>query len=307
MSRKLLTVFLLAAFCVTLLPQPALAARLDQTPLEKTATVEKMLFGVEQEGSMIERTNKLERELFGLPGKEALMAKVERIYVYVRESSSTTPSLALKIGALEWSLTQAASKGPLKNRLEALERTVSGVVGTGAIDARVTRLMTITFSGARLQIGQVTLSKDTLIKIKTVTPLDSKINKTGDNVDFEVADDVYASGELVVTKGAKGTGRLTKVEAAQNFGRDGKMEVAFESVESLDLTLIPTVLGDKAKEETKSLAKAAGAGVVGIILLGPIGVVGAAFVQGKNITVQPGTQLYIQTQNDVELFGMTAK
>ena len=29
------------------------------------------------------------------------------------------------------------------------------------------------------------------------------------------------------------------------------------------MTTIPTVLGDKAKEETKSLAKAAGAGVVG--------------------------------------------
>ena len=97
------------------------------------------------------------------------------------------------------------------------------------------------------------------------------------------------------------------MEEAQNFGRDAKMEVNFENVEALDMTIVPTVLGDRAKEETKSMAAAAGAGVVGIILLGPIGVVGAAFVHGKNITVQPGTLLYVQSQNDVELVGMTAK
>ena len=44
-----------------------------------------------------------------------------------------------------------------------------------------------------------------------------------------------------------------------------------------------------------------------MILLGPIGVVGAAFVHGKNITIPEGTVLYIQTQNDVELVGMVAK
>ena len=307
MLRKLLTVFLLAAFCVTLVPTAALAARIEQTPLEKTATVEKILYGSEQEGSLVERVGKLEKDLFGLPGKEALMAKVERIYVYVRESSSAAPSLAFKIASLEWSLTQNVSKGPVKNRLESLERTVSGLVGTGAIDGRVSRLMSLTFSGAKLQASQVTLNKDTLIKIKTVTPLDSKKNMTGETVEFEAADDVYAAGMLVIAKGARGIGKIVKAEAAQNFGRDAKMEVSFDSIESLDMTTIPTVLGDKAKEETKSLAKAAGAGVVGVILLGPIGVVGAAFVKGNNITVPAGTQLYIQTQTDVEVVGMIAK
>ena len=112
---------------------------------------------------------------------------------------------------------------------------------------------------------------------------------------------------LVIAKGAKGTGKIVKAEPAQNFGRDAKMEVSFDTVEAFDMTVISTVLGEKAKEETKSLAAAAGAGMVGLILLGPIGVVGAAFVHGKNITVQAGTLLYIQTQSDVELFGMTAK
>ena len=307
MLKKMLTLLLIAAFCVTMLPPPALAAQLEQTPLEKIGAVEKILYGSEQEGSLVERTNKLEKDLFGLPGKEALMSKVERIYVYVRDSSAGAPSLIFKMGALEWSLTQAVAKGPLKPRLDTLERTVSGVMGTGSIDSRVSRLMTITFANARLQTGLVTLPKDSLVKIKLVTPLDSKRNKTGDAVEFEVAEDLYVGGMMVLPKGAPGIGKLTKVEQAQNFGRDAKLEVNFEKVTALDLTLVPTVLGEKAKKETESTATAAGAGFAGMILLGPIGVVGAAFVHGKNITVPAGTTLFIQTQADAELTGLIAK
>jgi len=307
MLKKLLTVLLLAAFCLTMLPPPALAARLDQTPLDKTATVEKLLYGSEQDGSLMDRIAKLEKDLFGIPGKEALMAKVDRIYTYVRESSPAAPSMVFKISSLEWSLTQSVSHGPLKPRLETLEKTVGGMVGIGSLDSRVSRLMSLTFSASKPQATQVTLNKDSLIKIRTITPLDSKLSKTGDAVDFEVMDDVYVSGMLVIAKGAKGTGKITKSEPAQNFGRDAKLEVSFDNVEAFDMTIVGTVLGDKAKEETRSLATAAGASVVGLILLGPIGVVGAAFVHGKNFTVPAGTQLYIQTQADVELVGLTVK
>jgi hypothetical protein len=307
MVKKMLTVFLIAAFCVTMLPASALAARLEQTPLEKISVTEKILYGSEQDGSLVERTNKLERDLFGIPGREALMAKVDRIYSYVRDSSAGAPSLIFKMGALEWSLTQSVAKGPVKTRLETLERTVSGVMGTGPIDARIARLMTITFTNSRLQTGAVTLPKDTLVKIKMTAPLDSKRNKTGDAVDFEVAEDLYASGMLILPKGAPGKGKLAKVEQAQNFGRDAKMEVNFEYLEALDMTTVPTVLGEKAKKETESTATAAGAGFAGMILLGPIGVVGAAFVHGKNITIPAGTTLFIQTQNDVEMTGLIAK
>ena len=307
MLKKMLTLFLVAAFCVTMLPPPALAAQLEQTPLEKIGAVEKILYGSEQEGSLVERTSKLERDLFGLPGKEALMSKVERIYGYVRDSSASTPSLIFKMGALEWSLTQSVGKGPLKQRLDTLERTVSGVMGTGSIDSRVSRLMTITFANSSLKTGLVTLPKDSLVKIKLVTPLDSKKNKTGDAVEFEVAEDLYAGGMMVLPKGAPGIGKLTKVEQAQNFGRDAKLEVNFEQVTALDWTVVPTLLGEKARKETESMATAAGAGFAGMVLLGPIGVVGAAFVHGKNITIPAGTMLFIQTQADTELIGLIAK
>jgi hypothetical protein len=305
--KQWITILVLTVFSFTSMPTFAFAARLEQTPLERITVAEQLVYGMEQTGSLVERTTKMEKELFGLPGREALMAKVERIYAYVRESSATEPSLVYKMNALEWSLTQSVAKGPAKTRLESLEKTVAGIVGQGSIDSRVSRLMTITFSGSKLQLGQASLAKDTLIKIKTVTPLDSKKNKTGDVMEFEVAEDVYAAGMLIIAKGAVGRGKLAKVDQAQNFGRDAKMEVNFETVEALDLTQVSTILGEKAKKETESTALAAGAGMAGMILLGPIGVVGAAFVHGKNITIPAGTQLYIQTQNDVELVGLVAK
>lgn len=305
--KQWMTILVLMVFSFTSMPTFAFAARLEQTPLERITVSEQLVYGMEQTGSLVERTTKMEKELFGLPGREALMAKVERIYAYVRESSATEPSLVYKMNALEWSLTQSVAKGPVKTRLESLEKTVAGIVGQGSIDSRVSRLMTITFSGSKLKLGQASLVKDTLIKIKTVTPLDSKKNKTGDVMEFEVAEDVYAAGMLIIAKGAVGRGKLAKVDQAQNFGRDAKMEVSFETVEALDMTPVSTILGEKAKKETESTALAAGAGMAGMILLGPIGVVGAAFVHGKNITIPPGTQLYIQTQNDVELVGMVAK
>lgn len=307
MIKKMLTVFLIAAFCVTLLPPPAFAARLEQTPLERIGVAEQILYGAEQEGSLIERTNKLEKDLFGLPGREALMAKVDRIYTYVRDSSGSSTSLIFKMGALEWSLTQSVAKGPVKTRLETLERTVAGVLGSGSIDARISRLMAITFADSALRTGTLTLPKDTLIKIRLTSPLNSKRNKSGDPVEFEVAEDVYASGMLALPRGAVGRGKLNKVEQARNFGRDAKMEVNFQSVEAMDRTFVPTVLGERAKKETESTATAAGAGFAGMILLGPIGVVGAAFVHGKNIDIPAGTVLFIQTQSDAAIIGLYGK
>ena len=100
---------------------------------------------------------------------------------------------------------------------------------------------------------------------------------------------------------------MTKVEPARNFGRDAKLEISFDSLEAMDGTSVETFLGEKAKEETKSMAKAAGATVAGMIILGPIGVVGGAFVHGQDLTIPAGTQLYIQTKTDTEVYGIKAK
>ena len=54
----------------------------------------------------------------------------------------------------------------------------------------------------------------------------------------------------------------------------------------------------------KSYAIAAGASVAGMLLLGPIGIIGGAFVKGKNIELPEGTELFIQTQDETVLYAI---
>ena len=82
------------------------------------------------------------------------------------------------------------------------------------------------------------------------------------------------------------------------------MEISFNQVFSIDDEEIPTVLGPEAQDKLKMEAAAVGASTVGALALGPIGLVGGFFVKGKNVEMPAGTELYIQTQQDVETKGM---
>ena len=44
--------------------------------------------------------------------------------------------------------------------------------------------------------------------------------------------------------------------------------------------------------------------VMYMVILGPVGIVTGAFVQGHNIDLPAGTEMYIQTKADIELYGI---
>ena len=105
-------------------------------------------------------------------------------------------------------------------------------------------------------------------------------------------------------QGEPGEGVVTKVKQARNFGRDAELDIDFKQTKSIDGTYVNTFIGEEAKEQMKSLAMAAGASLAGMIILGPIGVIGGAFVKGKNIDLPEGTEFYIQTKDDTTLYGV---
>jgi uncharacterized membrane protein len=279
----------------------------EMTALDKTAAVEKLLYGAEQTGSLVERVGKIEREMYGRETNDSLVAKLDHIYGYMKESSPASPSFSIKLNAVEWVLTHDTTAQPAKARLENLEKVMFGSGSQGSFDSRLEKLVGLAFPAGVVEVESATLVKDSLIKIKITMPLDTKNSRTGDTVAFQVADDVYVGDTLVIGKGAPGTGKVTKVEPARNFGRDAKLEMSFDNVITIDGTTLETLLGEKAKEETKSMAKAAGATVAGLVILGPVGIVGGAFVQGQDITIPAGTMLYIQTKNETEVYGIKGK
>lgn len=302
MQRKIIVSILLILFVFSTLASAQSVQ--EMTLLDKIITVEKIFYGSEQTGSLIDRTAKLEKDIYGVETQDALMAKLDRIYIYTKQNSSLAPSFITKLNAVEWALTHDITEQPAKTRLENLERLLLGNAETDSFDDRINKLMKLSYTDGQVNLTNITVFKDTLVKIKIMTALNTKTTRPGDIVVYQAAEDVYSDGYLVIPQGAQGLGKVTKVERSRNFGRDAKLEISFDNIEAIDGTKLSTILGDKAKEETKSLAKAAGATVAGLIILGPIGVVGGAFIHGQEVEIPVGAQMYIQTQADTEMFGL---
>ncbi len=302
MLRKTIICAILMVFLITSLVSAQ--SFQEMTVLEKTAAAEKIVYGSEQTGSLIERTSKIEKDIFGEETKAALTDKLDRVYTYLTDNSALEPSFQAKLTAVEWTISHNVTNQPAKARIENMEIILLGNSATGNFDSRIAKLTRIAYPNGQVNVSNTTLAKDTLIKIKTITELDSRKSRVGDVVLFQAIEDVYSSGFLVIPKGVQGVGKVAKVQQSRNFGRDAVLEVSFDNIGAFDGSIIQTELGDKAKEETKSLAKAAGASVAGIALLGPIGVVGGAFVRGSDITVPVGTEMYIQVKADTSLYGL---
>lgn len=285
---------------------PVFAQNAELTIVDKTKAVEQVLYGTDQTGSLSERLTRLEKEIYGSETKEALMGKADKLYTYAKENSLTTPSLITRLNAVEWAVSHNQTAVPAKQKLEQMEQLLIGAPAIGAFDKRITKIANIAFT-EKPEVNEVTLFQDTLVKIKMVTPLDTQQNREGDTFTFQASEDVYVNGVLAIAKGAVGEGKILKVQQARNFGRDAKLELSFDTLQAFDGTEVQTILGEKAKEETKSLAKAAGATVAGLIVLGPVGVVGGAFIHGKDVTIPAGSELYIQTKAEASVYGIKVK
>lgn len=304
MFRKLVAVAVLFMFSFSSL---AFAAGQEMTILDKVSATEKFFYGTEQTGALVERVNKLDRDVYGEESHDSLAGKVDKLYTNVKSTSVDAPSFLLRLNAVEWALNHNVTSQPAKIRLEGVEHTLFGNVTEGPYETRLEKLLTVSYTDGVLNVNQTAIPMDMLIKIKMVTPVGSKTSRTGDVFVYQAAQDVYVNGVLVISQGAQGTGKVLKVEQAKNFGRDGELQLNFDSVDAIDGTALPVLLGDKAKEENKSLATAAGASLAGMAILGPIGIVGGAFVHGKDVNIPAGTEFYIQTKSELEVTGLHAK
>ncbi|SDD80967.1 hypothetical protein [Sporomusa acidovorans] len=307
-NKKITAIITTLMLIISALAVPVFAQADGQpTVIGKLAVIERSVYGSTQTGALADRINKVEEDIYGAKVQDALLPRVDKLYSHVLETSDQSPSMRTKLNAVEWNLTHRVSDSPIKARIESLETTMNGSPETGSMDSRLTKLLKLSYTGGQFEVAATTIPKDTLIKIKTLSTLNSKTSKVGDSVALGIAEDVVIDGVLLLPQGAVGNGKVTKVEAAKNFGRDAKLEISFDHVTAMDGSKVETLLGDKAKKETKSLATAAGASVAGMIVLGPVGIIGGAFVNGKEANIPIGSQLYIQTKEDVTVYGIRVK
>lgn len=304
--RKLLTLLLTVLFCLTSV-LPGFAAGLKpQTAPEKMVVMEKFLYGTEQAGALMTRIDSIETDVYGVKTSDPILTRVDNIYSYLFGiKGSGSLSFAAKLNAADWQFTQEMSESPAKTRLEKIENMLYGKVETqNNLATRLENLMQVAFPEARLTTENVTLPKDTLVKVSFTEEISSKINHVGDSVHFKTADNVYVGDILVLPKGAVGAGTIAKIVQPKSFGRDARIDINFTSVIAIDGTEVPVFVGDLAKQEAKTAAGAAGATIGGMIIFGPIGAIGGAFVTGKSVVIPVGATTFVQVTGDTPVEGL---
>lgn len=297
---------LLAAGISLLLTMPAFAEE-PATLSDRIDRVDEVIYGSAQSGSLITRVDNADNLIYGNGNSSAsgLDNRITNLYTdVVKSDNDAVPSIATRVNAMEYYLTDEIKSDSLKTRVGDLETKVYGAEKKGALDQRLANLEKSVYGDQHYEMKSVELPANTVFKISLNDDVSSKTNQVGDPVTFTVQEDVSVGDVLVLPKGAQGSGVVTKVSRPKSFGRSGALDVSFDQVFSVDDEVIPTVLGPEAKEKLKMEAAAVGASTIGALALGPIGLVGGFFVKGKDVSLPAGSTLYIETQEAVTTKGL---
>lgn len=144
-----------------------------------------------------------------------------------------------------------------------------------------------------------TLLDGTTLKLRLTENLSSETNKTGDQVAFEVTEEVDVQGVPVVLKGAPALATVTNAEPKKRMGRGGKLDVNVDSVRLVD--------GEKA--QLRAVKDNKGGGHVGA-MTGAIVATSIVFfpaaplfllMHGKSVEIPKGTEVTAFVQGDMRL------
>lgn len=305
--KKILSFVMSLIFSVTMmLPNMALAATgTGLSNSQKLEKVELMLYGNVQGGSLIQRMDVIENDVYGIATSDPVLDRVTRMYEYLIGTPSTgEASFITKLNVVEWRLKESMSGEPVRSRIEEAETMLNGTPSSGSYAIRLDNLLKLTaYADGVVPVKTVTLPKDSLLKIQFTDEFSSRTNKVGDEVRFKAADNLYVNDVLVLPKGANGLGKIKKIRKPSAFGRDARIDIEFLYVTAVDGSKVSVFVGPLAEQEAKTVAGAAGAAVGGMIILGPIGAVGGAFVKGKQVTIPAGSMTVVQTVADQEIQG----
>ena len=144
-----------------------------------------------------------------------------------------------------------------------------------------------------------TLLDGTAVKLRLAENLSSATAKTGQQVSFEVIEEVDLQGVPIILKGAQAIATVTDAATRKSMGRGGKLDVNVDS----------TRLADGEKVQLRAVRDARGGGhtgaMTGAMVATAIVFFPAAplflFVHGKDITIPKGTEITAFVQGDMKL------
>lgn len=137
--------------------------------------------------------------------------------------------------------------------------------------------------------GKFALDDGTPVRLRLNRNLSSGDTKTGDNIDFEVLEEVKIGELVVIPKGSIAIGTVTDAEHKKRMARGGKLDIEIDYVKLAD--------GEKATLRAVKETKGGGhtGAMTGGIVAAAIVVWPAApfflFMHGKDVTIPKGTEI----------------
>jgi hypothetical protein len=139
------------------------------------------------------------------------------------------------------------------------------------------------------------------------TPVRLRINRTissadahvGDNVDFEVLDDITLNGTLVIPKGGLAIATVTEAQPKRRMARGGKLDINIDYVKlvSSEKAALRAVKDMKGGGHTGAMV----GGMVATSLVFFPAAPFFLFMHGKDITIPKGTEITAYVNGDMKL------
>ena len=272
-----------------------------QSATDKLIKIEQDTYGEEQVGAILNRISQLEKDYNGKNMQGNMNARIEEIYNSLYENSGQ-PSIAAKVNALEWNVSHEVKGEGIKKRLVALETEIFGAEQKGSLSSRIGELSKATFGDENIPMIKAQLPTNSVIKVELMDSINSKTLQVGDVVTIKVAEDFLDGDKLIFAKGLQGEGKVKSVRKAKGWtGRNGKVDIEFEFIRSIDGNNIETFVGEEAKQKMIAEQMTEGASLVAMDINDDWQKV---LVRGKNVDINAGTQLYIQTKNSVSVYAL---
>lgn len=143
----------------------------------------------------------------------------------------------------------------------------------------------LTAGGAR---AEPKIPGGTVVMLEFLQDVSTRQAKKGDEIKLRVYTDVVVNGKALIRQDAPARGVVTEVKKPGPFGKRSRLLLRLEDVKDVNgnqVRLDPYSSGGRYRPE------GAGASGAGLLVLGPAGIVGGAFIKGSHITIKEGTRI----------------
>lgn len=143
------------------------------------------------------------------------------------------------------------------------------------------------------------LADGTPVKMRISETISSADAKVGQEIPFEVLEDVNVNGMTVIPKGVVAIGTVTGAEPRRSMGRAGKLDISISYVRLRDQEKV-ALRAVKDEKGGGHVGAMTGAMVATSIVFFPAAPL-FLFVHGKDITIPQGTEITAFVQGDMRL------